>query len=384
MPYRRRNFKRKKPLRKLAKRATKRKSAAAQSKQISTIAKHLSTLKQTVSKELTLPCVYGNNLQSPLFSSSAVYTPIIIPLTVGVSQAGTGSGSIGALPTTNWAVQPYSTTPTPVYSPVQMWDPIFQSRDLRPGSGQGSQASVPAWCKLYKQHVKLRFFASNMVEPAIITVSVVRANPDSVIENVKGIVKRLDGPNLSGPNPTAADVASYAARLTDYMGQEGVTFPPGTPAAPPSPIPQTTTQSVSDVTWNNNLWIVESQKTFVLGSRSNPTRVPPSGPPYGVEDPVAVSPSMTIPESNQWQEFYSHTVNYGGLKLSALPSKDGNSTTLDPLSVTSMRYDQIPPEHKRFLVIHSSNAKGPGTTEEPIPACPYMCFSTMTSARVPA
>ena len=379
MPYRRRNFKRKKPLRKLAKRATRRKSAAAQSKQISTIAKHVATLKQTVSKELTLPVVYGNNLQSPLMSTIPEYLPVIVPLTVGVSQAGQTSASIGALPTTNWAVQPSGAAS---YSPIQQWDPIFQSRDLRPGAGQGSQASVPAWCKLYKQHVKLRFFASNMVEPAIITVSVVRVNPDSPIENVKGLVKRLDGPNLSGPAPTATDAPTYASRLTDYMAQQGVTFPPGTPAAPPTPVPQATLSSASDVTWNNNMWIVEYQKQFILGSRNNPSRVPPSGPPYGVEDPVAYSPSQAFPENNQWTESCNFTVNYGGLKLSALPEREDDGSTLDPMAVTSMRYDQIPPEHKRFLVIHSSNARAIDATG-PVPA-PYMCYSTMTSARVPA
>lgn len=380
MPYRRRNFKRKKPLRKLAKNATRRKSAAAQSKQISTIARHLSTLKHTVSKELTLPCVYGNNLQSPLLSNNSAYLPIIVPLTVGVSQAGMTTASLGQLPTTNWAVQASGAAG---YSPIQQWDPIFQSRDVRPGGAQGSQASVPAWCKLYKQHVKLRFFASNMVEPAIITVSVVRPKSDGPIENVKGIARRLDGPLNVGPTPDAATAAQYASRLSDYMGQQGVTFPPGTPAAPPQPQPQATTSSASDITWNSNLWTVEYQKQFVLGSRSNPTRVPPSGPPYGVEDPVAYSPSMAFPENNQWTETCNFTVNYGGLKLSALPQRSDSSSTLDPMAVTSMRYDQIPPEHKRFLVIHSSNGKSI-STDGTLPPCPYMCYSTMTSTRVPA
>ena len=377
--YRRRNFKRKKPLRQLAKRARYRTSRRAQAGQIAKIARHVSKLKHTVNKELTLPCVYGNNLQSPLLSTDANYLPIIVPLTVGVSQAGQTAASIGALPTTNWAVQPSGAAS---YSPIQQWDPIFQSRDMRPGAGQGSQASTPAWVKLYKQHVKLRFFASNMVEPAIITVSVVRANPDGAISNIKGIVKRLDGPNLSGPAPTATDAATYAARLTDYMGQQGVTFPPGTPASLVQPVPQATTSSASDITWNKDMWTVEYQKQFILGSRTNPSRVPPSGPPYGVEDPVAYSPSQAFPENNQWTEACNFTVNYGGLKLSALPQRADASSTLDPLAVTSMRYDQIPPEHKRFLVIHSSNARA--TDPAAAPPSPYMCYSTMTSARVPA
>lgn len=366
-----RHYKKRRPLRRLAKRAMHKKSAKAQSKQISKIAKSLANLKTSVEEELKLPVIYSHNFQAALRSTNQFLYPIVIPLTVGVSQAGTDATAIGDLPTTNLELD------SAVNGPALEWQPIFQSREMKPSSGAGSKGSVPAWCKLFRQTCRLNFYAGTLTSPNIITVSVVRVNPKN-ISQIQGIVRRLDGPTNTGPVPSATNQDLLISQGADYAASNGLSFPPTSiPTTPAYPVENT--DGAMNIFWNKELWHVEYQKQFILGSQNNPKRVPSGGPPYGVEDPTAYAPSQAFPKSNTWSQTCKFSVNYGGMKLSAIPPPDGNSTILNPQEVTAMRYDRIPPEHKRFLVIHQSNPQHGDAAY-----APYFQYQSIISAQVPA
>lgn len=370
--YRRRNRRPRKPLRRLAKRALRRKAAGAQASQIATLARHVSTLKHTVNTELKLPVIYQHNFQAALRSTNQFLYPIIIPLTSGVSQAGTSASAIGQLPTTNLALN------STVNGPALEWQPIFQGKEMKPGGSNAAVSSVPPWAKLFRQSCTLKFYAGTLAQPNNITVSVVRVNSkNTTITNLKGIGRRLDGAGLFGPQPNAANAATFISPGADYAGSDGMTFPPTSIPTTPA-LPTLNTDGKDNIMWNKELYTVEYQKSFTLGAANNPQRVPPGGPPYGVEDPTAYAPSQAFPKNNQFMETCKFSVNYGGLKLSAIPPADGNSTILNPQEVTSMRYDNIPIEHKRFLVIHQSYPQ-----QETSAYAPYMQYSSIISAQVP-
>lgn len=370
--YKKRNYSRKKPLRKLAKKAQYRKSANAQSRQISKLAKHLSTLKTTVSKELKLPVIYGCDFQCPIKSTNQFFYPVVIPLTSGVSQAGTGQLAVGQLPTSNLQGIHDGTSGQ---GPAIEWLPIFQSREMKSSLTAANRASVPAWCKLYKQTVKLRFLAGTQSMRNVITVSVVRANPKN-ISNVRGIVQRIDGQDCHGIEPSIDNAQDLIARGSDYAGGGGLTFSQPASGSPPTP-PSVNSDGVTDIFWNKEMWHVEYQKSFTLGSSLNPLRASDESPSTASRPPYI--PSQQQPRSNEYEQTCKFTVNYGGMKLSAVPSPDGSSTVLDPQEVTTMRYDNIPAEHKRFLVIHQSNPKAADNS-----FAPYLMYSSIISAQVPA
>lgn len=370
--YKRRVYKRRKPLRRLAKRAAYRKGATAQSRQISTLARHVSSLKHTVGKELKLPVIYRSQFQTALKSTNQVFYPIVIPLTSGVSQAGSGQLAIGQLPTTN--LQGVHDGSAGV-GPAIEWEPVFQSREMKPNSGASNRASVPAWAKIFRQSVTLRFLAGTLQCPNTITVSVVRINPKQ-ISNIKGIAQRLDGEDAHGPEPSAQNAQDLIMAGVDYVASDGITFGPTVSGQPPT-MPSVNSDGKMNIHWNKEMWHVEYQKQFTLGAALNPLRATSQSPVQAGRPPYA--PAQMIPHRNQYDETCKFSVNYGGMKLSAVPSPDSTLVALDPMEVTSMRYDRIPPEHKRWLVIHQSYPQAAGS-----PYAPYMQYNSIISAQVPA
>lgn len=372
MKYKRRVYKRRKPLRKLAKRARYKKGATAQSRQISTLARHVSSLKHTVSKELKLPCIYRSQFQTALKSQNQFLYPIIIPLTSGVSQAGTGPLAVGQVPTTNLLGVHNGSAGV---GPAIEWEPVFQSREMKPSLTDANRASVPAWVKIFRQTCTLRFLAGTLQCPNTITVSVVRVNPKQ-IANIKGITQRLDGEDAHGPEPSADNAMDFISSGADYVASDGITFGPTVAGQPPT-MPSSNSDGKMNINWNKEMWHVEYQKQFTLGAAINPLRAAEQSPTTAARPSYA--PAQTIPHRNQYDETCRFSVNYGGMKLSAVPSPDGNSTLLDPMEVTSMRYDRIPPEHKRWLVIHQSYPQSGDS-----PYAPYMQYNSIISAQVPA
>lgn len=366
-----RRFRKKKPLRRLAKRAMHRKSAAAQGRQISTLARHLSTLKETVKADATGPVYYWQQINAPLKTIDTSNYNVIIPLTCGVSQ----DTAVGHTPLTNLLAVSSPADPEPPQTIG--WEPIFQSRDVRPVNT--SNIAIPPWVKLYKAHHKLRFYASTTQEPTTLTVSVVRINTRGPIENIKGIASRLDGPDGFGPNPADHPDNHWIAKNLDYASSDGLHFPAATadPTGTVIPgLPSTNADGATNIQWNKALYQVEYQKSFTLGSAPNPFQAAPATP-----QPLqssSTSSAMMAPDHNQFHEECSFTLNYGGLKLSPCPPNEAGDLALDPQAVTDMQYANIPPQHKRWLVITSSNPQV-GASQ----FAPYMQMSSYVSARVP-
>lgn len=370
MPYRRR-YRKKKPLRRLAKRARYRKSAGAQARQISTLARHVSTLKHTVSKELKLPVIYRSQFQTALKSTNQFLYPVVIPLTSGCSQAS-GQLAVGQLPTTN--LLGVSNGSAGVGPGIQ-WEPVFQSREVKPNSGASNRASVPAWAKIFRQTCTLRFLAGTLQCPNTITVSVVRVNPKQ-ISNIKGIAQRLDGQDFHGPEPDAGNTLDLIRAGQDYVASDGITFGPTVSGEPPT-MPSVNSDGKMNIHWNKEMWTVEYQKQFTLGAALNPLRATAASPVQAGRPPYA--PAQMIPDRNQYEETCKFSVNYGGMKLSSVPAVDSTNIALDPMEVTAMAYNNIPVEHKRWLVIHQSYPQSADA-----PYAPYMQYNSIISAQVPA
>ena len=369
--YRPRRYRSRKPLRRLAKRAYRRKSAGAQASQIAKIARHVSTLKHTVNKELKLPCIYRSAFQTSLKSSNQFLYPVVIPLTSGLSQ-DSGQGAIGALPTTNLLGVHNGQAGV---GPAIPWEPIFQSRELKPNQGDANRASVPAWAKIFRQTCTLRFLAGTLQNPNTITVSVVRVNPKQ-ISNIKGIAQRLDGQDFHGPEPDAGNALDLIRAGQDYVASDGITFGPTAAGQPPT-MPSTNSDGKMNIHCNKEMWTVEYQKQLTLGAALNPLRATPQSPLTDARPSYA--PAQMVPDRNQYEETCKFSVNYGGMKLSSVPPLDGTNVALNPMEVTAMQYNNIPVEHKRWLVIHQSYPQSGDT-----PYAPYMQYNSIISAQVPA
>ena len=375
MPYyrygRRSRFPRKtrKPLKRLAKRARYRKGASAQSRQISKIAKHLSKLKSDVKQDTSASALYKMQFQSPLKVTTAANMHCIIPLTCGVSQKNASPFE----PITNLNLPQ-------IYGGTLNWEPIFQPRDLHPTNADGNRAAVPPWIKVYKQHCKLRFWAGTVDQPVDLTVSVLRVNTNGPIANIKSIASRLDGANAAGPDPDNTNLESYIQQNRDYASNQGVVFnqPTADPAGAVPIFPQPNPTGDTNMMWNKNLWTVEYQKQFTLGAARNPLGVGPTPIPTTPLGRAPDAPSQFFPDDNQFSEECRFTINYGGMKLSSVPPPDSSNLALDPMVVTDMAYKDIPPEHKRFLVISSSQPQVGASVY-----APYMAFASTISTRVP-
>lgn len=372
--HRHRNRRPRKPLRQLAKRAWRRKSATAQAGQIAKIARHLSHLKKTVKDDTSAPALYSMEFYAPVKTQTTDNYNVIVPLTCGVSQRA----EIGQRPHTNL------TLPSEFVNGVIGWEPIFQPRDLHPDlSDSASRATVPPWIKVYKQHCRLKFYSGTNYGPVTLTVSVVRLNKDGIIANSKAIAKRCDGPEYSGPEPDPTTAQSYIMESRDFAASPGLSFPQATadPAggAPTPEFPSPNHNGNTNVLWNRNFWHVEYQKQFTLGSANNPFVTAPATP-LPVTATTPSNQAQYVPEHNQFSEECRFDINYGGMRLSTVPPpEDGEAPLeLDPMAVTDMAYKNIPPEHKRWLVIQSSDPQIGASVY-----APYMQFSSTISTRVP-
>lgn len=363
-PTRRRRRSRK-PVKSVARRSRYRKSATAQSGQIRTLARHLSRLKQDVKDDTSMSAVYSMNFQAPVKTTTAANPHCIIPLTCGVSQK------------TASPFQPVTNLNLPqAYGTTLGWEPIFQPRDLHPTTAQGNRAAVPPYIKLYKQTCKLRFWAGTVQQPVDITVSVIRLNTKGPIANVKSIASRVDGIDHAGPAPDQSNSEAYIMQNRDYAASDGVTFPQPAVGGGPPMFPSMNPGGDCNILWNKELWTVEYQKQFTLGSARNPFATPA----VADTDPTVpyAAPAQGYPDDNQFSEECRFTINYGGLKLSSVPPPDATALALDTMTVTDMAYKNIPPEHKRFLIVSSSLPQVGASVY-----APYMQFSSRISSRVP-
>ena len=358
--YTRRTRKARKPLRRLARRAQYKRGARAQSRQIRTIARHLSTLKHDVRKDLTQKAIWGQSLVGALKTTSAEVTDVIIPLTCGVASDAQHT------PMTN--LNNVSHTG---------WDPLFQPRELAPAlDGTQTLTSVPPWLKVYNQTVSLRFWSGTVPQPTVITVSCVRVN-NKAVSNIKGIASRLDGENHEGPDPDVTNAPAYIRRGIDYACSPGVTFSaPAAAGNPPTQVTSNPNGSV-DLHWNNQLYTVEYQKTFVLGGMPNPDQahVNELNP---LPSKSLTAPASVTPDANQGMEVCKFSVNYGGMKLSGVPPLDDTSEAFAPQHVSSTTYANIPAEHKRWLVISSSDPQVGASNY-----APYFQMNSIISTTVP-
>lgn len=381
----RRRFNRKtarKPLKAMAKKARYKKSAGAQSRQIAKLARHVSTLKQTVKEDTSMKAIYQMSFESKvaLKNLSSYCSHIIVPLTCGVNQIP------DVPPAAPLGDQPINTLATASpYGPNLAWTPIFQPRDLHPAVGD---EAIPPWIKLYNQRCKLRFWAHTVKQPTDITVSVLRARKHGPVANVKSIAKRLDGQFNLGPAPDLVNSHTYIAKNRDYTASNGLNFGQAASATGPPGLISPNLDGSTNIEWNRELWEVHYQKQFTLGCAFNPLTEPlmapdhpdgsSGGPSYASEDKTAINPASMCPERNLGSEECRFTINYGGLKLSTVPPLDAGSINLDTMKVTDSRYQNIPSEHKYFLVISSSNPQVDASVFHP-----YMQFSSQISTRVP-
>jgi len=359
------NYKKKDAPRKVARKAKTRKGKHAQSKQIISLAKSISYIKDEL-RDHSVPLTWENNLQqtalcrnaflgnpnaSPYNKSSNV---VVIPLT------SVGDPELGAIPNTQVGASFPSLVGGAAHTPVQPF-----GRDI----GDTNQPHVGAsWMKLYNQHVHMCFRQNDLKLPVRYKLFVVRlAKPEdgsSLDSQLLAVRRNIDGIALTGA-PTANDNFQQGA---DYYSSDGWN-PPSSGTSGQIDIIGSALPSM-----NSNRYVVEHQRSFVLGpkprvisSTSNVIR------PY-------VPAVESTPEARDYYEC-KFKINYGGVKVMAPNDNTASANKEASQTIMDIQYKNIRSDILRWVVLFADTSQIEGGTDFGNPV--YTLRSTIKS-RVPA
>ena len=354
---------------KVARRAKYSKSAGAQSKQIVSLAKSINSIKHEL-KDHTVPLLWENNLQQySLLRNDLLGSPnsspydktsniCVIPLT------SVGDPASGAVPSTQTASQ--GGLPTSVggsaHVPVQPY-----GRDI----GETNQPHVGAsWVKLYNQTVHMCFRQNNVNQPMRYKLFVVRlARPEdgsALDSTMLALRRRIDGLNFNGcPDTTATFVQGEDYYASDSWAPN-VSGAVGSPDIIGSSLPL----------MNSNRYVVEHERSFVLGSMpraiaSATLAVPPT---YGA--------ALSTPSARDYYECKFH-IKYGGVKIMA-PNVSSAQGKEQSQTITDIQYKDIRSDILRWCVIVSDRTTIEGQNGSSPNGVPVYTLRSQISSRVPA
>ena len=354
---------------KVARRAKYRKSAKAQSSQIISLAKSINSIKHEL-KDHSVPVMWENNLQqTSLLRNDLLGSPnaspydktsniCVIPLT------SIGDPASGAVPSTQEASQ--GGLPTSVggsaHVPVQPY-----GRDI----GETNQPHVGAsWMKLYSQSVHMCFRQNNINQPMRYKLFVVRlARPEdgsALDSTMLALRRRIDGLNFNGcPDTTGSFVQGEDYYASDSW-TPNVSGSAGTIDTLGSALP----------TMNTNRYVVEHQRSFVLGPMpraiaSTSAVVPPT---YGAV--------LSTPEARDYYEC-KFNIKYGGVKIMApnITSAQGKEQSQ---TITDIQYKDLRPDILRWLVVVGDRTTIQGQNNSSPNGVPVYTLRSTISSRVPA
>jgi len=333
--YRRRRtgrYKRKTAPKRVARRARYKRSAKAQSRQITSLAKSLVSLRSKVKEETVALSRWQLNLQNMALDSSNGQglninrNIFVLPLTSATSSgtaAASSSFSDPSIKDGTWTeVQPI----------------VGDTRSATAGK------HAPAWIKLHKQHTRLCFHQNNMTRNCRFELFVVRlARPgEGECQNDAAMLQiqaAIDGVAFTG----APDSATRFLPGEDYYSSPGYIGP--TP--PTSTTFQTDLNGHVLVQMNNQRYIVEHHRKFVLGPTLKPTGNPQTTPPV-----TLTTAAGSTPDARDYYEC-AFTTNYGGTKLMPY-NTDPNLSNQSPLNITDVSYPDISSRVKRWVCIFPS------------------------------
>lgn len=372
MPYKRR-YKKRGADKRVARVAKYKKSAKAQSKQIVSLAKSVSSIKDTL-KDHTVPVMWENNLietvalrnqilggnNAPIVPNSKTEKKnsnvLVFPLT------SVGNPEFGAYPSTNDRNVSPSLVGGASHIPVQPYGRAV-------GQESNNQAIGASWMKLYNQKVHMCLRANDTGVPMRYKIYVVRlAKPEdgsSLDSQHIALRRNIDGDQFKGcPN----SLTSFELDA-DYYASDGWNPPSsGTGGAIDE-------HGCALASMNKNRYTVESYRTVTLGPQP---RVNSSN--SAVLAPVSAS-SLATPHARDYYET-KFNIRYGGVKISApneqekdVPLRDRTQTIMD------IKYNNLRPDILRWLVIFPDTNLTPQGTDL---GCPVITLRSQISSRVPA
>lgn len=354
---------------KVARRAKHRTSAKAQSKQITSLAKSINSIKHEL-KDHTVPVMWQNNLQETqllrnqfLGGTSAgtwekASNVVVIPLT------SIGDPDSGAIPNTQSGPSFPALVGGAAHLPVQPF-----GRDV----GDTNQPHVGAsWMKLYNQKVHMCFRQNDLAVPVRFKLYVVRlARPEdgSSLESTLLATRRcIDGENLVGAPQALQDFTDGR----DFYASNGFT-----------PVLSGSPGSIDDkgcalFSVNTNKYVVEHQRSFTLGPM--PRRIASTSQVVRPYIPAV----QATPDARDYYEC-SFNIKYSGVKLSAPTHKDSSGQKEESMTIMDIKYQDIRADILRWVVI----APDISTMEQPVTGtsnygAPAYTLRSTISTRVPA
>lgn len=372
MPYKRR-YKRRGADKRVARVAKYKKSAKAQSKQIVSLAKSVSSIKDTL-KDHTVPVMWENNLIETIALRNVVLGAATLPVQPNTKferknsnvlvfpLTSVGDPESGAYPSTNDKSASASLVGGSAHIPVQPYGRAV-------GQETNNQAIGASWMKLYNQRVHMCLRANDTGVPMRYKIYVVRlARPEdgsSIDSQYLNMRRNIDGDQFKGCPNTLESFELDA----DYYASDGWN-PPS--SGNPGQIDQ---RGCALASMNKNRYFVESSRTVTLGPQP---RVNSSN--SAVIAPVSAS-SLATPHARDYYETYFN-IKYGGVKISApneleanVPLRDATQTIMD------VKYENLRPDILRWMVIFpDTNLTAQGTDL----GAPVITLRSQISSRVPA
>lgn len=325
-------YKRRTAPKRVARRARYKRSAKAQSRQITSLAKSLVSLRSKVKEESVALSRWQLNLQNMALDATngagldVNRNIFVLPLTSATSSgtdAASSSFSDESIKDGTWTeVQPI----------------IGDTRSATAGK------HAPAWIKLHKQHTRLCFHQNNMTRNCRFELFVVRlARPgEGECQNDASMLQvqaAIDGVDYTGaPNSVTRFLPGE-----DYYSSPGYV----------GPTPDTQTPFQTDlnghvlVKMNNQRYVVEHHRKFVLGPTLKPVATTAPSTRFAI-----TAAANSTPEARDYYEC-SFTTNYGGTKIMPY-NNDPNLSNQSPLNITDVKYPDISSRVKRWVVIYPS------------------------------
>lgn len=308
-----------------AKRARYRRSARSQAKQINTIGRSVVRVQKQLAKDTTAfstwqTIVENHQLDADAGGTTAVNKGIfVLPLTSGPASVANGAQSSlqqgGTIKDMTWMqVQPH----------------------IRDTESTTTNKHGPSWIKLYTQSIRMCFYQNNMNRGARFDLYVVRLARNDETQSDNTMLSRLtsiDGAAFTGcPN-----AGTRFNENEDFYACDGWRNPTGSDAGGTDPL------GYELVRMNPQRYVVEHHRSFALGRTVGPT---------GGGQVVTASTAGTL--TQHARDFYecSFKVNYGGAKLMA--TDDDTSTSNEPITLSDIKYTDIDPKLKRWIVIFPS------------------------------
>lgn len=308
-----------------------RKSARSQARQIASVGRAVVRVQKQLREDQNSTSIWQTMIENhELDADTGLGTAVnkgifVIPLTSGPGQGD--NAAISSLQTTikdaSWLqVQP----------------------QVRQTEGTQATKAGPAWIKLYTQTVRMCFYQNNMNRGNKYHMFVIRLRRDKDTNLSNTMMARLadiDGTAYQG----RPDNVDRFTNGEDFYATQGFRGPTPTDAGGTDPL------GYELVRFNPERYEVVHSRSFALGRSLGP-----------VASTAAIGPTSGGSSTQHARDFYetSFRINYGGAKLMA-PDDDAD-TSQSPITISDVKYADINPKLKHWIVIMPQRASSTTAT----------------------